>query len=508
MTVTVLPACKLFHGATIITVNQKREIIRDGYILVEGDNITAVGKCPYPKALPPHTSEIDCRGKIIIPGLINTHAHLVQSVLRGLAEDLPLHNWLCDAIWPLEAVFEGKDGFNAARLTMAEMLKTGTTCFLDPMLTYRAGFDQVCAAAGMMGIRGCLGKLVKFTETNRQLSITDPRDRDLLAMSIPELLSSHKKHHNSHDGRIHVWAAAGTPRGTSISHYRELGETCSHNGISATMHCAEAPKDRIIYRDTYNCSAMEFIRDAKLVPQPSESPTDQSTLSHRLVLAHMVNLDNDVDIPILAETQTSVAHNPTSNLKLASGVASIPAMLSNPLPVNVSLGTDGAPCTNHYDMFQEMHLAGIVHKGVNHDASLIPAEVALEMATVNGAKALGLEDQIGSLEVGKKGDFVVMDPYGRGGLGAAPWSDEIFSHAVNSVITVVHGCTGRDVDMTVVNGEILVQDGRLAVGGREKEKEIVRLAQESVKGILERCNSDREDDAKVGARLMKPWSYI
>lgn len=151
-----LSQCKLFYGATIITVNQRREIIRDGYIRVEGDRITAIGKCPYSEALPSDAREIDCRGKIIVPGLINTHAHLVQSLLRGLAEELPLHNWLCDAIWPLEAVFEGDDGFHAARLTMAEMLKTGTTCFLDPMLTYRAGFDQICAAVGEMGIRGCL----------------------------------------------------------------------------------------------------------------------------------------------------------------------------------------------------------------------------------------------------------------------------------------------------------------------------------------------------------------
>lgn len=148
--------CKLFYGATIITVNQQRQIICNGYIRVDRDRITAIGKCPYPDVLPNGAREVDCRGKIIIPGLINTHAHLVQSLLRGLAEDLPLHNWLCDAIWPLEAVFEGEDGVNAASLTIMEMLKTGTTCFLDPMLTYRAGFDQICNTMGEMGIRGCL----------------------------------------------------------------------------------------------------------------------------------------------------------------------------------------------------------------------------------------------------------------------------------------------------------------------------------------------------------------
>ncbi|KAJ5683561.1 hypothetical protein N7462_006726, partial [Penicillium macrosclerotiorum] len=502
------PACKLFDGATIITVNARREVIRNGYVRVDGDKITAVGSGSYTGDLPIGTSVIDCRDKIIIPGLINTHAHVVQSLLRGLAENLPLHNWLCDAIWPLEASFEGGDGVCAARLTMAEMLKTGTTCFLDPMLTYRAGFDGICEVVGEMGIRSCLGKLVKFTETNRQLSITDPRDQDLLAMSIPELIIAHQKHHTSYEGRLHVWAAAGTPRGTSISHYVELGETCAQNGISITMHCAEAPRDREIYHDHYHCSSMEFIRNAKLCPQSRISEAQQGKLSHRLVLAHMVNLDEEIDIPLLASTQTTVAHNPSSNLKLASGVAPVPRMLSAPSPVNVSLGTDGAPCSNHYDMFQEMHLAAILHKGVNHDASLIPAEVALEMATINGAKALGMEDNIGSLEPGKKADFVVVSPYGYGGLGAVPWDQRLRTGCVSPVTTVVHGCTGRDVDMTVVNGEILVQNGRLAKGGRDKETEIIRMAQDAVANLLLRCNRDRQPGQEIGDKLMKPWSYV
>jgi cytosine/adenosine deaminase-related metal-dependent hydrolase len=327
-------------------------------------------------------------------------------------------------------------------------------------------------------------------------------------MSIPELLKAHQTHHDSHEGRLQVWAAAGTPRGTAISHYLELGEICARHGISATMHCAEAPRDREIYRDTYQCSAMEFIRDAKLCGQKTASGQGSDQLSHRLVLAHMVNLDEDVDIPLLASTRTSVAHNPSSNLKLASGVAPVPSMLSAPSPVNVSLGTDGAPCSNHYDMFQEMRLAAILHKGVHHDARLIPAEVALEMATINGAKALGLDHEIGSLEEGKKADFVVVDPYGAGGLGAVPWSRRSSSSAVSPVTTVVHGCTGRDVDMTVVNGVILVREGRLVRGGRSEELNIIRMAQEAVEGLLQRCNQEREQGQEIGGKLMAPWNYI
>lgn len=326
-------------------------------------------------------------------------------------------------------------------------------------------------------------------------------------MSIPELLRAHERHHLSHDGKIHVWAAAGTPRGTSIDRYLALGRTCATNGISMTMHCAESPKDRVIYQDAYGCSAMEFVRDAELCPQPVTASKGCDPKSHCLLLAHMVNLDQEIDISLLASTQTSVAHNPTSNLKLASGVAPIPSMLSHTPPVNVALGTDGAPCCNHYDMIREMHLAGILHKGVNHDASLIPAEVALEMATINGARALGMEGEIGSLEIGKKADIVVLDPYGRGGLGAAPWSNVFIDHGVSPVTTVVHGLTGRDVDTTMVNGEILVENGVLAMGGQDKEREIVELAQRAAKGIIRRCNADRDDEAKVGGKLRSSWRY-
>ncbi|KAL4934345.1 uncharacterized protein BDV17DRAFT_286062 [Aspergillus undulatus] len=180
------------------------------------------------------------------------------------------------------------------------------------------------------------------------------------------------------------------------------------------MHCAEAPRDHEIYHDVYGCSAMEVIRDTKICGQPHASSNghNQPGQTHNLVLAHMVNLDPDIDLLLLAATNTAVAHNPTSNLKLASGIAPIPSMLAttSPSPVTVGLGTDGAPCSNHYDMIREMHLAAILHKGEHHDASLVPAETALEMATINGAKALGLEAEIGSPEVGKKADVVLLDP--------------------------------------------------------------------------------------------------
>jgi cytosine/adenosine deaminase-related metal-dependent hydrolase len=157
----------LFIHATIVRVNAEREVILDGALLVQDGRIAAIDKTERLFALQASTSAntkvIDCTNKIVIPGLINTHAHLAQSLLRGLAEDLPLHNWLCDAIWPLEANYAEDDGYIAAKLTIAEMLKTGTTCFLEAMLTHRSGLENVVKAVEETGIRACLVKLNIFT---------------------------------------------------------------------------------------------------------------------------------------------------------------------------------------------------------------------------------------------------------------------------------------------------------------------------------------------------------
>lgn len=166
----------LFTNATIITVDPERTIWLDGAILVNGDRIEAIGKTAsllQESRSRPQQSEceiVDCQGKIIIPGLINTHAHLGQSILRGLAEDVPLHTWLCDSIWPLEANYEGEDGYVASRLTIAEMLKSGTTCFLEALLTHSSGFENAVRAVDEMGIRACLVRFFIFRTSHQLLT--------------------------------------------------------------------------------------------------------------------------------------------------------------------------------------------------------------------------------------------------------------------------------------------------------------------------------------------------
>ena len=472
----------LYTHGTIITINPSREVILDGALLVTGSRISSIGKTSQlsNSSLPKNTEVISLQGKILFPGLINTHSHLAQSLLRGLAEDLPLHSWLCDAIWPLEASYDADDGYVAARLTIAEMLRSGTTTFLESMLTHRSGFENVVRAVGESGIRACLGKLVKFEESNKELNITDPRDKDVNSMSISSMLAAHEKHQGTFHDRLHVWAAAGTPRGSPLSLHLGIGEACREHDIGLTMHCAEAPKDLTIYRDSYRLTPMEFCQKAKLT-------------GSKTILAHMVHLDLAVDLPILKETGTTVAHNPNSNCKLASGIAKVPKMLD--AGVNVSLGTDGAPCGNTYDMLREMHLAGIIHKGENLNAGLVGAETVLEMATINGAKALGLEKDIGSIEVGKKADFVVVDP---SGLHAAPFEEgQILNGGVDPMTTIVYSCTGADVSMVVVDGEVLVREGKLV---KMDEEKIIGDARKSITGIRERSG--------VKAVNGKSWKYV
>lgn len=294
----------------------------------------------------------------------------------------------------------------------------------------------------------------------------DARDRDVQSMSIESALQAHQKHHGSCEDRLHMWFSAGTPRGSPMAAHAAIGEAAKAHDIGLTMHCAEAPKDLSIYQDSYDCSPFQFCQTTQLTGPKS-------------VFAHCVHPDPAAgDFDILRESKSTVSHNPTSNLKLGSGVAPIPDMLA--AGVNVALGTDGAPCNNTYDMFREMHLASILHEGVRERAGLITAYQVLEMATVRGARALGLEDQIGSLEVGKKADIVVVAPTG---VGSAPWdSEQVLVGGMDPVTTLVH-CSGNDVHCVMVDGRVLVSEGGL-VG--IKETEVVEKAKAAIKGIRER----------------------
>lgn len=348
----------------------------------------------------------------------------------------------------------------------------------------RYGFDGLCRAVEESGIRGCLGKIVmdiaKYAKDPKWAmypGLVEDREQSLLGA-----LKMHEKWDKKADGRIRVWFGARTPGGyvrLDISHklgtnttcrvsnelYKEMTALSRERSIPITMHCAEIKADRDFF--------------ASVGHTPMSYCSSVGLLGPNTVLAHMVHLD-DSDIAAIAKTGTHVAHCPTSNAKLASGIARVPDLLS--AGANVSLGTDGAPCNNGSDLLQEMKLAGIIHKAASGNPTVVSAEQVLEMATINGAIALGLDSDVGSLEVGKKADFVAID---MRKAWLQPW--------YNAVSAVVYSATGRDVELVVVDGKEVVVGGKLMT---LNEEEVWKDAKRRGKEIVERAGLNGKVKAK------------
>ncbi|HLZ56222.1 MAG TPA: amidohydrolase [Ktedonosporobacter sp.] len=452
----------LFKNATILTMNPTRDIISGGAIAIQGNRIVAIGKTDELLAQYQDEEVIDVGGKLIIPGLIDTHVHLAQALIRGCADDMALIQWLCERVWVLQGNFTEDDGYVSARLCIAEMLKSGTTTFLESMLAHRYGFDGIARAVEESGIRATLAGIVMDGNTyaTQDDFAMHPGMQESRETSLFGVLDMHSKWQGAADDRIHVWFGPRTPGGVSPELYREMSEFARQRDMGITMHLAEVEADKIFLKEKYNLSPVYFAESVGL-------------LGPKSVLVHMVWLMQE-DIKLLAATRTSVSHNPSSNSKLASGVCKVPQMLA--AGVNVALGCDGGPSNNDYDLIREMKLAAIIHKAVSNDPLLVPAETVLEMATINGARALGLEHEIGSLEVGKKADLVVID-FHR--LHTTP--------SINPVSTLVYAATGGEVDMVVVDGQVVVEQGTLLT---MDEQEIMEQAHQHAGLLYKRAGID------------------
>ncbi len=425
----------LFTNATVITMNPTRDIISDGAVAIEGNRIVGVGKSAALLRQFDGDEVMDLQGKLVIPGLIDTHVHLAQALIRGCADDMALIQWLCERVWVLQGNFTEEDGYVSARLCIAEMLKSGTTTFLESMLAHRYGFDGIAEVVDESGIRACLAGIVMDVGTYAtQSNAMHPGMIESRETSLLGVLEMHSKWEGAADERIHVWFGPRTPGGVSDELYREMGELARQRSMGITMHLAEVEADKLFLKEKYGLSPVYYAESVGL-------------LGSKTVLVHMVWLTQE-DIDKLAATGTHVSHNPSSNSKLASGVCKVPQMLAS--GVNVALGCDGGPSNNDYDMIREMKLAALIHKAVTNDPLIVPAETVLEMATINGAHALGLEHEIGSLEIGKKADLVVVD---LNRLHTTP--------SMNPVSTLVYAATGGEVEMVIVDGQIIVEQGQL-----------------------------------------------
>jgi 5-methylthioadenosine/S-adenosylhomocysteine deaminase len=430
----------LVRGGTILTMNDAFDVV-DGAVSIRGGLIVAVGADADRGT---HDVVIDARGGYVLPGLIQTHIHLCQTLFRGYADDLPLLEWLRRRIWPMEAAHTRETLAASARLAAAELLLSGTTTALTMETVHDTA--SVFEALEDTGLRAVIGKCMM----DAQDSEVPARLREQTRQSIAESEALVRTWNGS--GRLR---AAFAPR-FAVSCTRELLESVaalsSSTGALVHTHASESRDEVEIVRRMTGRDNLEYLAAVGLA-------------TPRLCAAHCV-WAGDAQQSLLAERDVKVLHCPSSNLKLGSGVAPVVELRAR--GVSVSLGADGAACNNRLDMFEEMRLAAVL-QAMRVGPGALPARDALWMATREGARALGMTDQIGSLEPGKRADLIVIDR-DRPHLATAP---DPFS-------AVVYGATGADVRVTVVDGEPLVRDFSLVRLDRDAIVRDARIAAATV----------------------------
>lgn len=446
------------HGL-VVTMDPERRVISDGAVFIDDRRIAATGKTQEVKRDHKADRKIDAKNKLVMPGLIDAHVHLAQALIRGCADDVALVEWLKNRVWPLQGSFTKEDGETSALLCMLEMIKSGTTTFVESMIHARYGFDGIAKAVQEAGMRAILSKIVMdMPGYGTESSIMHPGMVEAREASVSEAVKMIEKWNGKAGGRIRVWFGPRSLGACTRDLYQEVVALAAKHKTGITMHLAEVQDDVRYAEKEFGKRPVQFARDVGL-------------LAPNTLLAHMVWL-TDSEIDSLSEAGAHVCHCPSSNLKLASGMARVPEMLR--ARVNVALGCDGGPSNNCYDMIREMKLAALLHKGRLIDPTVIPAETALEMATINGARALGLEKTIGSIEEGKAADIILIDL-------AKPHLKP--NH--NPISNLVYSATGADVSTVIIDGKVVMENG---VVKTIKEREILRRAEEQAKKVLSRAD--------------------
>ena len=428
----------LLTHAAVVTMNERGDVFLDGAVAVRGREIIAVGTSTDLAARFTASETIDCAGCAIIPGLINGHAHIPMSLLRGLVSDQQLDVWLFGYMFPVESRFVTPEFVYAgSRLSCAEMIRGGTTTFVD-MYYFE---EQVARAADETGLRAICGQSVMRLPTPDAASFDEGLER---ARSFIQQWHAH--------GRVIPTIAPHAPYTCTDEIYREAAAICLEFDMPMITHLSETARE---VEESRAEREVTPIRYAKRV----------GAFDCKCIAAHCVHATQD-DIRLLREQKVGVVPCPTSNLKLASGVAPIRQFIEE--GVRTGLGTDGPASNDDQDMFTEVHLAALLPKGVSGDPTAVPAKQALALATSSGARAVHLDHLIGSLEAGKRADLVVVE---LGKLHSAPRylyaPDAIYSH-------LVYGAKSSDVRDTMVDGRWLMRGKQLLT---VDETEVIAEAQ-------------------------------
>ncbi len=455
------------HG-DVLTLNSNREILKDGAIAIVGEKIADVG--PDARLAKKWTGkeDLDATGKAVMPGFINTHAHAIQSLLRGgLSQDRNLYDWVLNALYPGLAQYSGADARTGAMLFAIEAIRYGNTTIVD-----NADWGMVDEIAESTietyqdcGIRAVYARMFADHEPtddgplmavlqNKEPGVKHPRFTEDTSDALGSIDRLMKKHHGSAGGRISVCPAPATPAFNTPEGMRGSLELAEKYDTVFSLHIVE---DRID-GEIYGMNIGEYLAAVGI-------------LHPRLVAGHCVWLD-DKGLRLFKRFDAKVAHLPVSNLYLASGIAPVAKMIS--MGITVGLGTDDANCNDAANMIAEMKHAALLQKMNNWDSGAITAEKVIEMATIDSARTVGMEDQLGSIQKGKIADIILIDL-------ESPHLKPC--HQIAAVL--VYQADGSEVDTTIVNGKILMTGGKLTFLSEEQEKKVMDEAQAASARIAE-----------------------
>ena len=421
----------IIRNGYVITMDPQGIRHRPGDVAVQDGAITAIGpQLPFQGGI-----EIDARGNAVLPGLIDCHMH--ETLMRGLCEDLPLMRWLEEICFPKDRAQRPEHVRAAAYMNQLEMIRGGVTTFID-IFRFPA---EAASVAEQSGLRAIFSPQV----------IDQPAGAGETLGSSLAFIEAWK---DRCPGRISTWFGPHAPYSVSASTFQQMRNLAERFDIGIHTHLCETRDEVSQFLERYGKTPVEYLHDLGL-------------LSPRLLVAHAVHL-SDADIRLLAENDVAVAYNPTSNMKLASGVARIPELIA--AGVRVGLGTDSNLSNNNLDMFEEMRLGALLQKVWRNDAEALPCELVLRMATSRAADCLGLDGQLGSLEVGKRADLIIVDLH-------APHMWPVIPEPRSNVIEqLVYSARASDVLTTIVEGKVLMRDRQVLTLDESQAEQMVHDA--------------------------------
>ncbi|OAY67008.1 uncharacterized protein LOC109723499 [Ananas comosus] len=464
------PRVVVLHNAEVVTMDAESRVLLGGAVVVSGDRVEAIGASPQILADFAHLAHevVDLRGRVVLPGFVNTHVHTSQQLGRGIADDVDLMTWLHERIWPYESHMTPEDSYLSTLLCGIELIHSGVTCFAEAGGQY---VSEMARAVELLGLRACLTQSTMDSGEGLPPNWSS-HSTDYCIQSQKEL---YEKHHNTADGRIRIWFGIRQIMNATDRLLLETRDITQELKTGIHMHIAEIPYENQLIVNTKGVEHGTVTYLEKL-----------GFLRSNLLAAHSVWL-NDAEIGFFSGAGVKVSHCPASAMRML-GFAPIKEMLEN--GVCVSLGTDGAPSNNRMSIVDEMYLASLINKGRESyitgttNPTAIPAETVLKMATINGAETVLWDNEIGSLEVGKKADMIVVNPFS--------WSMVPLHDCISSLVYCMRT---ENIESVMCNGKWIMKDQKIL---NINEEEVIPLAVKAAGDLLKRA----------GISLPKRMNYV